>query len=66
MLHHKVVAELMGSDLLCAHEFDVSCDTCRMRAIMEELAGLVMAAALAAPAVAPGSAQWQLYGGEIC
>lgn len=33
MLHHKVVAELIGSDLLCAHEFDVSCDTCRMRVL---------------------------------
>ena len=31
MLRHKVVAELIGSDLLCAHEFDISCDTCRMR-----------------------------------
>jgi len=33
MLHHKVVAELIGSDLLCSHEFDLSCDTCRMRAL---------------------------------
>ena len=31
MLHHKVVAELIGSDLACSHEFDHSCDTCRMR-----------------------------------
>jgi len=31
MLHHKVVAELIGSDLVCSHEFDHSCDTCRMR-----------------------------------
>jgi CRP/FNR family transcriptional regulator, anaerobic regulatory protein len=31
MLHHKVVAELIGSDLLCSHEFNLSCDTCRMR-----------------------------------
>tara|TARA_R110001592_G_scaffold295594_2_gene565707 strand:+ start:51632 stop:52396 length:765 start_codon:yes stop_codon:yes gene_type:complete len=33
MLHHKVVAELIGSDLLCSHEFHLSCDTCRMRAM---------------------------------
>lgn len=33
MLHHKVVAELIGSDLLCSHEFHLSCDTCRMRAL---------------------------------
>ena len=31
MLHHKLVAEIIGSDLLCSHEFDMSCDTCRMR-----------------------------------
>ena len=31
MLHHKVVAELIGSELLCSHEFNLSCDTCRMR-----------------------------------
>jgi CRP/FNR family transcriptional regulator len=31
MLHHKVVAELIGSDLLCSHEFNLSCDNCRMR-----------------------------------
>ncbi len=33
MLHHKVVAELIGSDLLCSHEFNLSCDTCRMRVL---------------------------------
>jgi CRP/FNR family transcriptional regulator len=33
MLHHKVVAELIGSDLLCSHDFDLSCDTCRMRVL---------------------------------
>jgi CRP/FNR family transcriptional regulator len=31
MLQNKAVAELIGSDLLCAHDFDFSCDTCRMR-----------------------------------
>lgn len=33
MLHHKVVAELIGSDLLCSHDFNMSCDTCRMRVL---------------------------------
>jgi len=33
MLHHKVVAELIGSDLLCSHDFDLSCDNCRMRVL---------------------------------
>tara|TARA_R110001599_G_scaffold351822_1_gene584781 strand:- start:119792 stop:120556 length:765 start_codon:yes stop_codon:yes gene_type:complete len=33
MLHHKVVEELIGSDLLCSHAFHLSCDTCRMRAM---------------------------------
>jgi CRP/FNR family transcriptional regulator len=33
MLHHKVVAELIGSDLLCQHEFDIGCETCRMRVL---------------------------------
>lgn len=33
MLHHKVVAELIGSDLLCAHDFSVECETCRMRTL---------------------------------
>ena len=33
MLHHKVVAELIGSDLLCQHNFDVGCETCRMRVL---------------------------------
>ena len=33
MLLHKVVAELVGPDLLCSHDFNVSCDTCRMRTL---------------------------------
>ena len=33
MLHHKVVTELIGSDLACSHEFNLSCDTCRMRVL---------------------------------
>ena len=33
MLQNKAVAELIGSDLLCAHDFDFSCDTCRMRVL---------------------------------
>jgi CRP/FNR family transcriptional regulator len=33
MLHHKVIAELIGSDLLCSHEFSLECETCRMRAL---------------------------------
>lgn len=33
MLEHKVVADLIGEDLLCSHEFKVSCDTCRMRVL---------------------------------
>lgn len=33
MLHHKVVAELIGSDMLCSHDFSMSCDTCRMRVL---------------------------------
>ena len=33
MLHHKVVAELIGSDMVCSHEFNLSCDTCRMRVL---------------------------------
>jgi CRP/FNR family transcriptional regulator len=31
MLHHKLVAELIGPELSCSHDFDLSCDTCRMR-----------------------------------
>ena len=31
MLHHKLVAELIGAELLCEHDFNLSCDTCRMR-----------------------------------
>lgn len=33
MLHHKLVAELIGSDLLCSHDFNISCDNCRMRVL---------------------------------
>lgn len=33
MLDHKVVAELIGSDLTCSHDFDLSCDNCRMRVL---------------------------------
>jgi len=33
MLHHKVVSELIGSDLHCAHEFNLSCVTCRLRVL---------------------------------
>ena len=33
MLHQKVVAELIGSDLLCSHDYHPSCDTCRMRVL---------------------------------
>ena len=33
MLHHKLIDELIGSDLLCSHEFNLSCDTCRMRVL---------------------------------
>lgn len=33
MQYHKVVAELIGSDLLCSHDFNLSCDTCRMRVL---------------------------------
>ena len=31
MLYNKVIAELIGSELLCSHDFSVSCETCRMR-----------------------------------
>ena len=31
MLYNKAIAELLGSELLCPHEFQVSCETCRMR-----------------------------------
>ena len=33
MLHDKAVAELIGSDLLCQHDFDLRCETCRLRAL---------------------------------
>ncbi len=33
MLQNKAVAELIGSDLVCAHDFEFSCDTCRMRVL---------------------------------
>lgn len=33
MLQNKAVAEVIGSDLLCAHDFELSCDTCRMRVL---------------------------------
>ena len=33
MLEHKVVAELIGSDLVCSHDFDLSCENCRMRVL---------------------------------
>jgi CRP/FNR family transcriptional regulator len=33
MLHHKAVAELIDSDLTCLHDFNLSCDTCRMRVL---------------------------------
>lgn len=33
MLDHKAVSELIGSDLSCSHEFDTSCETCRMRVL---------------------------------
>jgi CRP/FNR family transcriptional regulator len=31
MLYNKAIAELLGSELLCPHEFHISCETCRMR-----------------------------------
>ena len=33
MLEHKMVAELIGSDLVCSHDFDLSCGNCRMRVL---------------------------------
>jgi len=33
MLHDKALAELIGSDLLCQHDFDLRCETCRLRAL---------------------------------
>jgi CRP/FNR family transcriptional regulator, anaerobic regulatory protein len=33
MLHDKAISELIGSDLVCAHDFNMSCDTCRLRAL---------------------------------
>jgi CRP/FNR family transcriptional regulator len=33
MLHHKVITELIGSGLLCSHEFSLECETCRMRTL---------------------------------
>ena len=33
MLHQKMVTELIGSDLLCSHDYRHSCDTCRMRVL---------------------------------
>lgn len=31
MLQNKAVAEIIGSNMLCSHDFNLSCDTCRMR-----------------------------------
>ncbi|MCB1853799.1 MAG: helix-turn-helix domain-containing protein [Pseudomonadales bacterium] len=31
MLYNKAIAELIGTELLCPHEFNISCETCRMR-----------------------------------
>jgi CRP/FNR family transcriptional regulator len=33
MLYNKAIAELMGSELLCPHDFNISCQTCRMRSL---------------------------------
>lgn len=33
MLHDKAIAELIGSDLSCSHEFNLRCETCRLRAL---------------------------------
>jgi len=33
VLHNKAIAELIGSDLLCSHEFNLSCVNCRMRVL---------------------------------
>jgi CRP/FNR family transcriptional regulator len=33
MLNHKAVAELIGSDLLCEHNFNIACENCRMRVL---------------------------------
>lgn len=33
MQHHEAISGLIGSELLCSHDFNVSCDTCRLRAL---------------------------------
>lgn len=33
MLQNRAVAELIGTKMVCAHDFDLSCDTCRMRVL---------------------------------
>lgn len=33
MLHNKAIAELIGSELVCAHDFSISCETCRIRSL---------------------------------
>ena len=33
MLYKQEIAELIGSELLCPHDFNISCQTCRMRTL---------------------------------
>jgi CRP/FNR family transcriptional regulator, anaerobic regulatory protein len=33
MLYDKAIEALIGTDLICPHDFNLSCDTCRLRAL---------------------------------